>query len=131
MTSTPTMADRYGGPSPTRRRVLLALVAAVVALALGWLAWTAWFHATPPVKSELTTWTIDDDHQVSATVTVQLEDGVTASCVLSALAEDHLTVGEVAFEPVNGTNEVSIRTERRATAVTLRGCTAPGQPRPR
>ena len=54
-----------------------------------------------------------------------------ASCTLRAFAEDHSTVGELAFEPVDGRNEVTLRTERRATSVTLLGCTAPGQPRPR
>ena len=48
-----------------------------------------------------------------------------ASCLLRAIAEDHTTVGEVAFEPVDGRNEVSVRTERRATSVELVGCTAP------
>ena len=62
---------------------------------------------------------------------MSLEDDVVASCTLRAFADDHTTVGELAFEPVDGRNEVTVRTERRATSVTLLGCTAPGQPRPR
>jgi len=54
-----------------------------------------------------------------------------ASCRVRALAEDKTAVGELAFTPVDGVNEVVIRTERRATSVEKLGCTAPDQPRPR
>ena len=125
------LADRYGVPSPVRRRVLVATIAAVAAAALVWLAWTAWFHASPAVESELTSYDVVDDGSASAVVTVALADDVVATCRVRAFAEDHTTVGELAFEPVDGRNEVTLRTERRATSVTLLGCTAPGQPRPR
>ena len=130
-TAPPSLADRYGTPSPVRRRVLVGVLAVVVVAFAGWLAWAAWFHATPAVESELVTWAVPDDHEATATVEVALEEGVTASCVVRAVAEDHTTVGEVAFEPVDGSNDVTVRTEREATSVTLVGCTAPGQPRPR
>ena len=130
-TAPPDLADRYGTPSPVRRRVLVGAVAVVVVGFLGWLAWAAWFHATPAVQSDLVTWAVVDDHEATATVSVALEEGATASCLVRAVAEDHMTVGEVAFEPVDGSNEVTVRTERRATSVTLVGCTAEGQPRPR
>jgi hypothetical protein len=125
------LADRYGVPSPVRRRVLVVTIAAVAAAALAWLAWAAWFHASPAVESELTSYDVVDDGSASAVVTVALADDVVASCRIRAFAEDHTTVGELAFEPVDGRNEVTLRTERRATSVTLLGCTAPGQPRPR
>jgi hypothetical protein len=125
------LADRYGVPSPVRRRVLVVTIAAVAAAALAWLAWTAWFHASPEVESELTSYDVVDDGSASAVVIVALAEDVVASCRIRAFAEDHSTVGELAFEPVDGRNEVTLRTERRATSVTLLGCTAPGQPRPR
>jgi hypothetical protein len=111
--------------------VLVGALVVVVAGCLGWLAWAVWFHATPSVQSTLVTWSVVDDHEVTATVTVALEDDVRASCLVRAIAEDHTTVGEVAFEPVDGSNEVSVRTERQATSVDLVGCTTDGQPRPR
>ena len=125
------LADRYGVPSPVRRRVLVVTIAAVAAAAVAWLAWAAWFHASPAVESELTSYDVVDDGSASAVVTVALADDVVASCRIRAFAEDHTTVGELAFEPVDGRNVVTLRTERRATSVTLLGCTAPGQPRPR
>ncbi|HYH33921.1 MAG TPA: DUF4307 domain-containing protein [Nocardioides sp.] len=131
MASSPHLADRYGAPSPARRWLGLAVVGVLVAASLAWLAWTSWFHATPAVHSELVGYQVVDDHRARATVSVAVEDGVSASCVVRAVAADHMTVGEVAFEPVDGRNEVTLRTERRASAVTLTGCTAEGQPRPR
>ena len=107
----------------------LAVTLAVVGLT--WLGWTAWFHATPAVTSDLVTFDVTDDHETQARLDVRLADGVEASCRLRAFAEDHTTVGEIAFAPVDGTNEVVIRTERRATTVEKLGCTAEGQPRPR
>jgi hypothetical protein len=62
------------------------------------------------------------------------DDDVKASCRLRAIAEDHNTVGEVAFapDPAAGQRQViEIRTERRATAVESLGCTADGQKTPR
>ncbi len=125
------LADRYGAPSPVRRRVVVVVATAVAVAFLAWLAWTTVFHANPVVESELTSYDVVDDGSASAVVTVSLADGVVASCRIRAFADDHTTVGEVAFEPVDGRNEVTVRTERRATSVTLLGCTAPDQPRPR
>jgi len=125
------LAERYGAPSRTRHRLVVAVAVLVALVFGGWLAWTTLFHASPAASSQLTSWEVVDDQSVTAVVVVELEDDVTASCTVRAHAEDHSTVGEIAFEPVDGVNEVTIRTERRATSVTRLGCTAPGQPRPR
>ena len=125
------LRERYGAPSRWGRRATVALAAAVAALGLGWLAWTAWFHSTPEVSSELVSFDVTSDREAAARLTVTLQDGVEASCRLRAYAVDHTTVGELVFAPVAGTNDVVIRTERRATSVEKVGCTAPGQSRPR
>ena len=125
------LAARYGAPSPVGRRVGVALTVVVVAALAGWLVWTTLFHATPAVESKLVAYDVVDGNRATAAVSVSLEDGVVASCTLRALAADHAIVGELAFEPVEGRNDVTIRTERLATTVTLLGCTAPGQSRPR
>jgi hypothetical protein len=114
---------------------LIAASVAVAAVFLGWLAWTVYDHSTPEVTSELETFSIDDDHAVTAVLVVILDDAdVKASCTLRAYAEDHTTVGEVTFtpDPSKGRRQVqTIRTDRRATSVESQGCTAPGQDRPR
>ncbi|MEZ5098134.1 MAG: DUF4307 domain-containing protein [Nocardioides sp.] len=101
------------------------------ALFVGWVLWAAWFHATPQVSSELLGFTVTDDHQATATLRVHLFEDVPARCVVRALAEDHTPVGEASLVPVEGVNEVAIRTERRATSVEKVGCTTADQARPR
>jgi len=126
------LADRYGAPSRWQRPATIALAVLLAVVGLGWLAWTAWFHSTPEVSSEVITYEVTDDHEIRARVDVRLEDGAQdASCRVRALSEDKSAVGELAFTPVAGTNEVVVRTERRATTVEKLGCTAAGQPRPR
>ncbi len=126
------LADRYGAPARWRRPVVVAVAVVLAAVGLTWLAWTTWFHSTPAVTSEVVTYEVTSDHEMRARVDVDLGgDDVEASCRVRAYAEDHTTVGELAFTPVDGTNEVVIRTERRATTVEKLGCTAEGQPRPR
>jgi hypothetical protein len=127
-------SERYGSRPPWQRVLGLSLAAAVALAGLGWLVWVAWFHATPAVTSELITFEVVDDHTVSARIQVRLADGEDAArvrCVVQAQALDHTTVGEVTITPTPGTNEVRVRTERPATSVSLEGCTAPGQSRPR
>jgi hypothetical protein len=129
-----TLGERYGAPAPWRRRALIAASVAVAAVFLGWLAWTIYDHSTPEVTSELETFSVDDDHTVTAVLVVTLDADVKASCTLRAYAEDHTTVGELTFtpDPSKGRRQVqTIRTDRRATAVESQGCTAPGQDRPR
>ncbi len=128
---TDALRERYGAPRPGRRRALIVGVVVLALVSGGWLVWAGLFHATPPVASELVGFEVIDDHTASAVVDVDLEDGVEARCVLQALAEDHTPVGDYAWAPTDGRNRVELRTERRATAVSLVGCTAPGQPRPR
>ena len=125
------LADRYGAPSRWRRPATIGIAVALAVVCLGWLGWTVWFHSTPAVTSSLVTFDVVSDHETRVRLDVRLADDVEASCRLRAFAEDHTTVGELAFTPVDGNNEVVIRTERRATTVEKLGCTAPGQPRPR
>lgn len=125
------MAERYGVPSPWRRRAMLAGTAVLVLVFGAWLAWTVYVHATPSVTSELESFSVEDDHSVTAVLVVALDDAeVKASCTLRAYAEDHAIVGELSFTPDPGLGQrqvKTIRTDRRATSVESLGCTAPGQ----
>ena len=132
------LTERYGAPSPVARRALVSMIVLVVGAFLGWLAWTALFHGNPDVSSQLVSFTVDDEHQVTARVDVQLgDDDVVATCLLRAIAEDHTVVGELHFDvrasdlEDDSVLEREIRTERRATSVDPVGCTTSRQQRPR
>jgi len=124
-------SERYGAPARWGRPAAIALTVVLAVVGLTWLGWAAWFHGSPDVRSDVVTFEVTGDHEVRARVDVELEDDVQATCRVRALAVDKTAVGELAFTPVDGVNEVVIRTERRATSVEKLGCTAPGQPRPR
>lgn len=125
------LAERYGAPPAWRRHVIVGTSCGLAIVSLTWLVWTAAFHSTPDVSSELISFDVTGDYEIMTTMQVQLEDGVDATCRVRAYAEDHTSVGELAFTPVDGNNDVVVRTERRATTIEKLGCTAPGQPRPR
>jgi hypothetical protein len=121
------MAQRYGTPSGARRAVLLGLVVLLVVAGLTWLAWAAWFHGTPAIRAEIASYDVPTDHEARARVELRLSaDDVNGTCLLRATAPDHSTVGErnVAVSELAEAQGswVSIRTERRATSVTLEGC---------
>ncbi len=134
MSTQDTLADRYGAPAPWRRPALRSAIAVLAVVSVGWLGWTIWEQSSPPVASGELTFTIVDDNTASARFIVELEDDVEATCTVRAYAEDHTLVGTVSFVPeptASGRVTQEISTDRRATAVELLGCTAPGQPRPR
>jgi hypothetical protein len=125
------MDQRYGRPEPWRRRAVSVASGLVGALALAWLAWATVYQADPQASSELVSWDVVDDHSVTAQVDVVLRGHPDASCVVRAYAADHTVVGEATYVPSTGRNEVTVRTERRATSVESVGCTTPDQHRPR
>ena len=135
MTSQDALAGRYGAPSPWRRRALVGGCVALAAVFLGWLAWSTFVQATPEVESELVTFDFPDEHTAIASVAVDRRDSdVVATCLIRATAEDKTTVGERSWTPDGEATrryEVTIRTERLATAVELVGCTTEEQSRPR
>jgi hypothetical protein len=127
-----TLSDRYAAPPAWRRRVTIAAVAVGAVAALAWLAWAAFVQATPKVESQLLGWDTVDAHSTTARVDVTIHDaGSRPTCTVQALASDHSVVGELTFAPTSGTNTVTVRTERAATAVDVPGCIAEGQDNPR
>jgi hypothetical protein len=126
------VSERYAPPPAWRRRVTIASVVVVAAAALAWLAWAAFVEATPKVHSQLVGWQVVDAHSATARVDVRISHGTThPTCTLQAFASDHSIVGQLRFTPSEGTNQVTVRTARTATSISLPGCSADGQDQPR
>jgi hypothetical protein len=127
-----TLSERYAAPPAWRRRATIFAAAAVGLVALAWLAWAIFVQANPKVESQLVSWSVVDAHSTTARVDVHVYDaGSHPTCTVQALASDHSIVGELTFEPTSGTNLVTVRTEREASAVDVPGCIATGQDHPR
>jgi hypothetical protein len=129
---TPDLTERYGGPSRTSRLLVITATATVAVLGLVWLAWVTLFHGRPMVTSKLVGFEVAGEHLATARFSVaRREADVRASCMVRAYADDHSVVGERSVSVTSGPTtrivETPVRTERRATAVEVVGCTAPGQ----
>src|SRR3712207_6589144 len=96
MDPTVDLQQRYRGPSRLQRVLALVVIVALVASGVGLLAWSVAFESTPQVTSQLTAFSVDDEHEALANITVVRETQFTeATCRLRAIAEDHTVVGEV------------------------------------
>jgi hypothetical protein len=129
---TPDLTERYGAPSRASRLLIITATVAVAVLGLVWLVWVTVFHSTPMVSSKLVSFGVGAEHVATARFSVvRRNSDVHASCLLRAYADDHSIVGErsvpVTSGPTTRIVEAAVRTERRATAVEVVGCTAPGQ----
>lgn len=131
-TDLPDLTERYGAPSRATRLLVVAATTAVAVLGLVWLVWVTVFHGRPMVSSKLVSFDVGGEHLATARFSVvRRESDVRASCLLRAYADDHSIVGErtvpVTSGPTTRILDAAVRTERRATAVEVVGCTAPGQ----
>jgi hypothetical protein len=126
------LSERYAAPPAWRRPVTVVSVVLVAAVALAWLVWASVYQGNPKVESSLLGFDVVDAHSATARIDVTVHDpGSRPTCTVQALASDHSIVGEQTFRPTDGTNTVTVRTQRRATAVVVPGCIADGQDHPR
>ena len=125
------IAQRYGGRSAWGRTAFLAAGGVLIAALIGWFVWAVWLHSHPKVGSSMDSWKLVGDNAVTITVDVHIYDATAhPTCSVMAYAEDHSTVGEHSFRPISGRQTITLRTERAATSVDWRGCTATGQKNP-
>jgi hypothetical protein len=123
------LARRYPPPR-VPRRTKMVLVAVATLVALTWLVWTALLHATPAVSGDVAGFRVVSDTTIEVTMTVQRDDpSVPATCRLLAQSTDFQPVAErsvpVEASPYEVVDvPVTLTTLRRATSVTVRGCTS-------
>lgn len=90
------VAERYGRtPADSRRRVVLAVVAAlgVVAVIVSWVVWVGLFSPTASLETRDTGYSIRDDATVDVRFEVTTDAGTPVSCALQALNEQFAIVG--------------------------------------
>ncbi|MGJ3507560.1 DUF4307 domain-containing protein [Enemella sp. A6] len=123
------LARRYP-PSRVPRWAVIVGVLVLAAVSLTWLVITAGRQSQPPVSAQVTTFDIVSDREAKYELTVQRPDpSVEASCTLIAQATNHERVGEILDLRIPPSEHElvrvrgSIETFRRATSVSLEGCT--------
>lgn len=106
-------------------RIALGLV---IAAALVWTVWTAAYKADPPVLGQIDSYLVTSDTDVTGRLTVQRPDpSLAARCLVVVQAETFDRVGEkVVVIPPGGERltrvEVSVRTFKRATSMSVESC---------
>lgn len=121
MTEQSSLADRYGTPSRGRRTFTKVAAVAVAVMFLGWIVW-GFLGSTPDVRFGTAGYDVTDDHGVDVKVEVRLSDADSAECLVRAMSADKATVGEFAFTAREGTQTVTVRTDRRAATAEVVNC---------
>ena len=128
--STPTDLDvRYGKPAPWRRKALIAASSVLGVVFFGFVLWAATYHSSPDIQSETIRFDVQDDHSVLVRLSVQMNDAKEPECLVRATSVDKSIVGELTFVPLQGEQEVVVRTDRRATTGEVVGCRTADQSR--
>ena len=120
------LAERYGRRPAGRRWWVIGVVAVLALLAFSWLVW-AWSASDPDVDAEVVTWEVISPHEVRVELVVDRDGTDEVSCTVAAQAADASVVGESEVAVAAGATgrqllDVTITTEREATAVKLSGC---------
>jgi hypothetical protein len=125
--STTRPVERYGAPRPWARPLAIGFTVLLALAGISWLLWAGLYHSQPAVSAQLRAFSVLDERTVSATIDVEREPGVAATCLLEAQAADHFVVGERQVNIPAGPREAltltyRIQTERPATNAVLDGC---------
>ena len=121
------MPERYGRRSRSRRVLFVLVLAAVVAVGLGWLLDAAIEGSTPEVDAGVVGFEIVSDRRTKLDFEVRRSVATAVTCEIYAQATDKAIVGErtvelASAEPGSQRTTAAIVTERRATTALVRGC---------
>lgn len=107
---------------------VIAVVGLVVLALIGYVVWVASHRANPPVTGRIDAFAVASDNELRATLAVDRPDPAQAAkCFLVVQAVSYERVGERWVEIPPGTErvtqvEVSLRTFKRGTTVTVDSC---------
>lgn len=116
-------------PRQRMNPAVMTVLGVVVLAMIGYVAWVAAHKANPPVTGRIDTFAVVSDNEMKATLTVDRPDpSVAVKCFLIVQAVSYDRVGERWVEVPPGTAElttveVSLRTFKRGTAISVDSCT--------
>jgi hypothetical protein len=122
--SLPTLADRYGGGRPARRRraITVAAVAVLALVGLGWVVYAGLAQGRADVQFNDVGFAIVDDASVQVTWDVGKDPKATAVCTLRALDRNKTAVGIASVTVGPTTAQVTRRTDTvRTSALAVTG----------
>ncbi|MFM1985347.1 MAG: hypothetical protein RLZZ295_513 [Actinomycetota bacterium] len=100
--------DRYG-VTKSRSWIAVALITAVVGV--GWITWAGLHHSNPAIRTQLITFVIDNDREVSVRYSVDRHSTNTSTvCTLIARDYDKNIVGQIDQEIPAGKAKVELVT---------------------
>lgn len=116
-------------PRQRMNPAVMTVLGLVVLAMIGYVVWVAAHKANPPVTGRIDTFAVVSDNEMKATLTVDRPDpSVAVKCFLIVQAVSYDRVGERWVEVPPGTAElttveVSLRTFKRGTAISVDSCT--------
>lgn len=116
-------------PRQRMNPAVMTVLGVVVLAMIGYVVWVAAHKANPPVTGRIDTFAVVSDNEMKATLTVDRPDpSVAVKCFLIVQAVSYDRVGErwVEVPPDTAeltTVEVSLRTFKRGTAISVDSCT--------
>ncbi len=100
--------DRYG-VAKSRSWIAVALITAVVGV--GWITWAGLHHSNPEIRTQLITFVINNDREVSVRYSVDRHSSNTSTvCTLIARDYDKNIVGQIDQEIPAGKAKVELVT---------------------
>lgn len=100
--------DRYG-VKQSRSWVAIALITAVVGV--GWIIWAGLHHSNPAIRTQLISFVVDNDREVSVRYSVDRHSTTAATvCTLIARDYDKNIVGQLDQEIPAGLSKVELVT---------------------
>jgi hypothetical protein len=100
--------DRYG-VTKSRSWIAVALITAI--LGVGWITWAGLHHSNPAIRTQLISFVVDNDREVSVRYSVDRHSNEVATiCTLIARDYDKNIVGQVDKEIPAGASKVELVT---------------------